>query len=159
MIDLIDKKLHYITEKPSLAIKTCASLMLLGGIYVSFSIPLVSILFIVLGLLPFVMYNYVDFKLYEGVYSEGYCIAGKTFGQERPYPGVEFLFLKKNRSTHITHGEVAKIVSQHIFFDGYINLCDGTKILVVQRRQKSQALKELGKIAQDLKTEVKDLTF
>ncbi|MBC5992734.1 hypothetical protein [Pontibacter cellulosilyticus] len=155
---MTNNKLHYVTERPSLAIKICASLMLLGGVYVSLTYPVISAIFILMGLLPFTMHKCVEFKLYEGVYREGYCIVGRALGKEEPFSGLDFIFLKKNRYTQITHGEVAEVVSRNISFDGYLNLCDGTKILVVQESDKEQALKKLSAIAQDFQAEIKDLT-
>jgi len=119
---------------------------------------LLALLLLLAGLLPFLIHKCVEFDLYRGVYRIGVCLAGKTFGTEEPYPGVDFLFLKKNRHITETGSRYARFDAIYITFDGFMKLSDGTKALLIRVKSKQKAIKFLERMAQDLEVEVRDFT-
>ncbi len=80
------------------------------------------------------------------------------FGQEKPFPGISFIYLKKNRQISVIQGRFASATRQHITFDGYVRLRDGHTISVVQESEKEKAMQRLQQMGQDLQVEVRDLT-
>jgi hypothetical protein len=137
--------------------KVLAGVIIVGGIYIFSTLPLAGLLAIVCGILPFLLYKCLEIDLRKKNYCMGINFLGHTIGEIEPFPGVEFIFLKKNRT--ISKGNKHSWASTYsISFDGYILLSDGTKLLIVQEKKKERALQQLELVAEDLQAEMRDLT-
>ncbi|MFD2246387.1 hypothetical protein [Pontibacter ruber] len=91
-------------------------------------------------------------------YREGVSLASITFGKKLPLPGIDFLFLKKNRYSQTIESRASMATFKREKFDGYIKLSNNIKLHLLQKDNKEKALKELEQIAQDLHAELRDLT-
>lgn len=152
-------RLHYkISDSLGPASKMFGVMAVLAVTYLFRPHPLLALLLLVIGLFPFLMHKCIEFDLYRGVYRIGVCLAGKTFGREEPYPGVDFLFLKKNRHVTETGSRYVRFDTIDITFDGFVKLSDGTKELLIRVKNKQEAMKFLERMAQDLEVEVRDFT-
>ncbi len=119
--------------------------------------PVVGLILIVTGILPFLYFKCLEIDMYSGTYRIGVHVLGYTLGQQEPYPGIKCIFLKKNRTIHQPSVRSwSRVVSTS--FDGYLWLEDGTKILLSQEGKKEVALLKLQPFADELQTEIKDLT-
>ncbi|WP_414703853.1 hypothetical protein [Pontibacter sp. 13R65] len=137
--------------------KVFAGVIIAGGLYIFSSMPLAGLLAIACGVFPFLLYKCLEIDLSKRSYCMGLNLLGHTIGEIEPFPGVQFIFLKKNRTISRSNSR-AWSSTYSISFDGYILLSDGTKLLIVQERNKERAMKQLELVAQDLQTEVRDLT-
>ncbi|MBF9252977.1 hypothetical protein I2I11_06715 [Pontibacter sp. 172403-2] len=152
-------RLHYrISDSLGPGPKMVGIVVVLAVAYLFRPHPLLALLLLVIGLLPLLIHKCIEFDLYRGVYRVGVCLAGKTFGREEPYPGVDFLFLKKNRHITETQTRYARFDNVAITFDGFIKFADGTKALLIRVKDKQKAIQFLGRMAKDLEAEVRDFT-
>ncbi|WP_439881163.1 hypothetical protein ACSX1A_18720 [Pontibacter sp. MBLB2868] len=103
-------------------------------------------------------YYQLTFDLQHMTYREGGTLAGITFGKKIPLQGFEFLYLKKNKYSKIMESRGSMAGTTMEKFDGYLLLTDGTKLHLLQRDKKEKALQEMVQIAQDLSSELRDLT-
>lgn len=103
-------------------------------------------------------YHMVEFDLQRQTYREGLQLLGLKFGKKLPLPGFDFLFLKKNNYSQLAESRGSMTQFRAEKFDGYIKLADGTKLHLLQTKTKAPALQQLATIAQDLGTELRDLT-
>lgn len=141
------------------AVRICALIIFLAGLALIKTSVLGAAILIVAGIFPFLSHTCIEFDLYGGTYRMGLNYLGLyTTGTKESYPGADYLFLKKNRTIHRSNRHTWS-TTYSISFEGYILFADGEKLLIIQSGKKDKALKQLQRIAQDLKTEVKDLTF
>ena len=68
--------LRYKTHKPDWGVKGCAVIMFAGGLLIILSAPLIGLAFLVLGVFPFVMFEFIEFDLHKNLYRKGISIAG-----------------------------------------------------------------------------------
>ena len=137
--------------------KLFAGVIIVGGVILIQTSLWAGLAFMVVGIIPFLLYKCLEFDLYKGSYCMGLNFAGYTLGEKEPFPGVEYLFLKRNKT--ISRSNRRTWTSTYaVSFDGYILLADGVKLLVVQEGTKDRALQQLQLVARDLQTEIRDLT-
>ncbi|GAA4434400.1 hypothetical protein GCM10023188_25290 [Pontibacter saemangeumensis] len=103
-------------------------------------------------------YHMVEFDLQRQTYREGVQLLGMKFGKRLPLPGFDFLFLKNNNYSQLAESRATMTQFRSEMFDGYIKLADGTKLHLLQTKSKAPALQQLAAIAQELNTELRDLT-
>ncbi|MCC9168776.1 hypothetical protein [Pontibacter harenae] len=150
--------LRYKTHRPYSGVKMCAIIMFVGGVLVVSSAPFIGFAFMILGIFPFIMYEFIEFDLYGGLYREGICIAGMAFGKAKPYPSVHFIYLKRNRTIYTDEGTAGISTSSFVTFDGYLRMADGYTTSLMSVGKKEKALKLLQQMAHDLQVEMRDLT-
>ena len=120
--------------------------------------PVGGVILVMIGVIPFLHYKCLEIDLYHGTYCIGVNVLGYTIGAKEPYPGTKCIFLKQNR--HIASNSSRSwrpIVSTS--FDSYLWLEDDTKILLSYDSKKEGAMLRLQPFAQELQTEIKDLTI
>ncbi|QCR23736.1 hypothetical protein [Pontibacter sp. SGAir0037] len=150
--------LRYTTDSPDATVKLIGVVMFAAGVYVTIHTSYFGIVLLVLGFIPFILARQVEFDLYGGLYRAGYSIAGNLIAEEKPFPGVDCLYLKKNRYTRTMQSRGSSTTTHTYCFDGFIQLSDGVKFAVVQEADKAKALQKLQQMAKDLEVEVRDLT-
>lgn len=110
------------------------------------------------GLLTLLAYYMVEFDLQQKTYREGVLLLVLRFGKKRPLPGFDFLFLKKNSYTRMAESRGSNTQFKLEKYDGYVKLSDGTKLHLLQQSQKEAAMQQLKTVANDLGTQLRDLT-
>lgn len=147
---------YRLTEPLGLKTKVCAIVVAAGGFLVFWLEPLVGLLLVIAGSFPLVSFKCLEIDMYGGTYTIGANILGYTIGKKEPFPGIKCIFLKKNRTIHRSTRSWTPTTSTS--FDGYLWLEDGTKVLLSQDSNKEVALLRLQPFAEELQTEIKDLT-
>ena len=105
-----------------------------------------------------IAYNILEFYLRDKTYREGILLLGLKLGKQLPLPGFDFLFLKQNNYSKLAESRGSMTQLHSAKFDGYVKLSDGVKLRLLQRGSKAAALQQLEAVAQDLQTELRDLT-
>ena len=137
--------------------KIYGAVIIAGGIWLFTSFPELGVFMILFGVLPFLQHKCLEIDLYQGTYTIGVNMLGFTIGDTEPYPGIKCIFIKRNRTTNFdSHRSWRRIV--HTSFDCYLWLEDDTKILLSGDSKKEQAIKRVQPLAEELKTEILDLT-
>lgn len=148
---------YRLTDPIGFSTKLYAVIIVAGGIWLFTLYPLVGVLMILFGIFPLIQYKCLEIDLYQSTYCLGVNILGRTVGTREPYPGSKCIFLKKNRSTSSgSHRSWRPTVSTS--FDSYLWLEDGTKIPLSCDSNKETAMLRIQPLAQELQTEIKDLT-
>lgn len=148
---------YRLVEPLGLKAKLYALLIAIGGGVLFVTQPVAGVVLFLIGVLPFLHYKCLEIDLYDGTYCIGVNVLGYTLGKKEPYPGVKCIFLKKNRTIHPSSRHSWRPTAS-TSFDGYLWMEDETKILLTQESKKEVALFRLQPLAQELQTEIKDLT-
>ncbi|WP_148561632.1 hypothetical protein [Pontibacter korlensis] len=148
---------YRLTEPLGLSTRVCAIIIAAGGIALSLTQPFAGVLLIAAGIFPFLYFKCLEIDLYKGTYCEGVNLMGFTIGHREPFPGIKCIFLKKNR-TISGSSRYSWSPTTSTSFDGYLWLEDGTKILLSQDSKKERAMLKLQPFAEELQTEIRDLT-
>jgi hypothetical protein len=148
---------YKLTDPIGFRMKVYATIIMAGGIWLFTIYPVVGILMILFGVFPLIQYKCLEIDLYHGTYCIGLNVLGYTIGDREPYSGTKCIFIKKNRTTNFdSRRSWRRIV--HTSFDCYLWLEDDTKILLTGDSKKEQAMNRVQPLAQELQTEIKDLT-
>jgi hypothetical protein len=150
--------LRYRLASPSgFGTKLYAAIIVAGGVWLVMTYPVVGVVMIIIGILPILQYKCLEIDLYHGTYCIGVNVLGHTIGDKEPYPGTKCIFIKKNRTiASDSRRSWRPIVSTS--FDSYLWLEDDTKILLSYDSKIEAAMLRLQPFAQELQTEIKDLT-
>ncbi|NDK57190.1 hypothetical protein [Pontibacter fetidus] len=124
---------------------------ILNGSYVAF-------LFLPAGIVSLLLYRRFEIDLVHRTYKVGVRLLGFTFGKLLPLPGVDFLYLNKNKRTSVAMSRASVRQFRSITYDGYLKLADATKLHLVQEHTKEKALQKLEQIADDLGIVLRDQT-
>ena len=100
----------------------------------------------------------IEIDLINRTYKEGVLLAGIIFGKMRHLPGVDFLYLNKNKYSYTAESRASMARFRGIKYDGYLKLADNTKLHLVQEHTKEKALQQMEKISDDLGIELRDQT-
>lgn len=148
---------YRLTDPVGFTTKVYAIVIIAGGVWVFMTYPVVGVLMILFGIFPLVLYKCLEIDLYQGTYCMGVNILGRTVGAREPYPGTKCIFLKKNRSFSSDSRRSWRPTAS-TSFDSFLWLEDGTKILLSCDANKEDAMVRIQPLAQELQTEIKDLT-
>ncbi|WP_299705510.1 hypothetical protein [uncultured Pontibacter sp.] len=148
---------YKLTDPAGFSTKVYAIIIIAGGVWIFSIYPVVGVLMILFGIFPLVQYKCLEIDLYNSTYCIGVNILGHTVGTREPYSGTKCIFLKKNRTTTSdVNRSWRPTVSTS--FDSYLWLEDGAKILLSCDGKKETAVLRIEPLAQELQTEIKDLT-
>lgn len=128
-----------------------ALLYLFSGVWV-------AALVVLLGPVQQFAKSFIEFDLQQQTYRQGIRLGGMAWGAKKPLPGFDFLFLKKNSYSRTMESRGSMSVSRTEKFDGYLKLSNGVKLHLLQLNGKEKAMQKLQQMAQDLHTELRDLT-
>lgn len=148
---------YKLTDPAGFGSKVFAIILLAGGVWLAFENPIPGILIVLIGAFPLVQYKCLEIDFYKGTYCVGTNILGYTLGTREPYPGTKCIFLKRNR-TFSSQTIRTWRPTMHVSFDSFLWLEDNTKILLSRDSSKEHALLRIQPFAQELQTEIKDLT-
>ena len=148
---------YRLTDPIGFITKVYAFVIIAGSVWLLTTYPVAGVLMILFGVFPLVQYKCLEIDLYNGTYCMGVNILGHTVGTREPYPGTKCIFLKRNR-TIASNSHRSWRPTASISFDSYLWLEDGTKILLSCDGTKETALLRIQPLAQELGTEIKDLT-
>lgn len=99
-----------------------------------------------------------EFDLLKRTYREGVRFGTVTFGKMLHLPGIDFLYLNKNKYAGQIELRASMMRFRNVKYDGFIKLADNIKLHLVQDESKEEALKRMGKISDDLGIELRDQT-
>ncbi|PVY44094.1 hypothetical protein [Pontibacter virosus] len=148
---------YRLTDPAGFTTKVYATIIIAGGVWVCMTYPVVGVIMILFGIFPLVQYKCLEIDLYSGTYCMGINILGRTVGTREPYPGTKCIFLKKNRYFS-SNSRRSWRPTASTSFDSFLWLEDGTKILLSRDGNKEDAMARIQPLAQELQTEIKDLT-
>ncbi|MEJ8801175.1 hypothetical protein [Pontibacter sp. H249] len=103
-------------------------------------------------------YRHIGLDLINRTYKEGVLLAGINFGKIQHLPGIDFLYLNKNKYNRVAESRASTAQFRSIKYDGYLKLADNTKLHLVQAHSKEKALQQMEKISDDLGIELRDQT-
>ncbi|MCP2042659.1 hypothetical protein [Pontibacter sp. HSC-36F09] len=148
---------YRLTDPIGFTTKVYAIVIIAGGVWLCMTYPVVGVLMIVLRIFPLVQFKCLEIDLYQGTYCMGVNVLGHTVGTREPYPGTKCIFLKKNRYLSSDSRRTWRPTAS-TSFDSFLWLEDDTKILLSSDGEKADAMARIKPLAQELQTEVKDLT-
>ena len=148
---------YRLADPVGISTKIYAIVILAGGVWVFLTYPVPGILMILFGIFPLVQYKCLEIDLYKGTYCIGVNILGHTVGAREPYSGPKCIFLKKNRYFSSDSRRSWRPTAS-TSFDSYLWLEDGTKIPLSCDSSKETAMLRIQPLAQELQTEIRDLT-
>ncbi|WP_040573445.1 hypothetical protein [Pontibacter sp. BAB1700] len=148
---------YRLTDPIGVTAKVYALVIIAAGVWLFMTYPVFGVIMVLFGIFPLVQYKCLEIDLYSGTYCMGLNILGHTVGTREPYPGTKCIFLKKNRTIASNSRRSWRPIAS-TSFDSFLWLEDGTKILLSCDGTKEDAMARVQPLAQELQTEIRDLT-